>query len=282
MWNSKGLSIFSEIPIVGRLRLRDYIRLCLAFLILVFEPLLRTVSRLLPLRRLQTFLTPTSKSLAKDEAESLQNIEERERLAKTESLFHGLKNTEDFADFWGFACETHYVTTADGYILGLHRIPRAPGDSDNGQKRPVALLWHGFLMCSEIWVCTPDPKLSLAFTLARAGYDVWLGNSRGNKYSQKHRNLKPLDIPFWDFCFEDFAMYDLPNSVDYILRVTDQSSLSYIGFSQGTAQGFAALSLSAELNQKINLFIALAPVTKPVGMSVVCASLTRCSSSLQY
>ena len=61
-------------------------------------------------------------------------------------------------------------------------------------------------------------------------------------------------------------MYDLPNSVDYILRVTDQSSLSYIGFSQGTAQGFAALSLRAEVNQKVNLFIALAPVTKPVGL----------------
>ena len=50
------------------------------------------------------------------------------------------------------------------------------------------------------------------------------------------------------------------------LKVTSSPSLSYIGFSQGTAQGFSALSMSRKLNKQVNLFIALAPATKPKGI----------------
>jgi lysosomal acid lipase/cholesteryl ester hydrolase len=133
-------------------------------------------------------------------------------------------------------------------------------------SRPVVLLWHGFLMCSEVWVSTPNFHDSLAYTLAEAGYDVWLGNTRGNKYSCKHRTWKPVDESFWDFSMDQMATFDLPDAVEYILKVTGVPSLSYIGFSQGSAQGFSALSLSTELNKKINLFIALAPAMKPKGI----------------
>jgi lysosomal acid lipase/cholesteryl ester hydrolase len=130
--------------------------------------------------------------------------------------FAHLKSTEDFCSFWGFKMETHFVTTTDGYILGLHRLPHPRSNPNSRSKehpkssetKPVVLLWHGFLMCSEVFVCSPDPHLSLAFTLAQAGYDVWLGNSRGNKYSCKHRAFKPSMTEFWDFSLDQIAQLD--------------------------------------------------------------------------
>lgn len=47
--------------------------------------------------------------------------------------------------------------------------------------------------------------------------------------------------------------------------MTGAPSLTYIGFSQGTAQAFAGLSINPRLNDKVNLFIALAPATTPSG-----------------
>jgi len=66
---------------------------------------------------------------------------------------------------------------------------------------------------------------------------------------------------------DEFAFYDIPNTIDYILEATSQPSLSYIGFSQGTAQAFATLSIHPGLNDKVNLFIALAPAMSPAGLS---------------
>ena len=71
---------------------------------------------------------------------------------------------------------------------------------------------------------------------------------------------------FWDFSMDQFAFHDIPDSIDYVLATTAQLSLSYIGFSQGTAQAFATLSIHPTLNDKIDVFIALAPAMSPAGI----------------
>ena len=65
---------------------------------------------------------------------------------------------------------------------------------------------------------------------------------------------------------DQFAFHDIPDSIDYILATTSQSSLSYVGFSQGTAQAFATLSIHPTLNDRVDVFIALAPAMSPAGL----------------
>ena len=122
-------------------------------------------------------------------------------------------------------------------------------------------------MNSEVWVCLTEEQRCLPFALVNQGYDVWLGNNRGNKYSKKSTRLSPTSAEFWNFSMDQFAFHDIPDTIDYILNTTSQLSLSYIGFSQGTAQAFATLSIHPNLNEKVNLFIALAPAMSPAGLS---------------
>ena len=121
-------------------------------------------------------------------------------------------------------------------------------------------------MSSEVWVALTDEQRCLPFQLVEKGYDVWLGNNRGNKYSKKSIKHSPGSNEFWDFSIDQFAFSDIPNSIEYILEVTEQPSLSYIGFSQGTAQAFATLAIHPLLNRKIDVFVALAPAMAPSGL----------------
>lgn len=93
-----------------------------------------------------------------------------------------------------------------------------------------------------------------------------LGNNRGNKYSKKSTNLSPTSNEFWNFSVDQFAFHDIPDSINYILATTYQPSLSYVGFSQGTAQAFATLSIHPNLNDRVDVFIALAPAMSPAGL----------------
>jgi lysosomal acid lipase/cholesteryl ester hydrolase len=267
------------IPIIGRLNSHDYKGLVLTLGFVLLESLLRLIAVVLPVSLLRSWIfNPILARLPKVKKSDVDT--EVERVASTNRF-------SDLAGIWGYTVEEHMVQTKDGYVLNIHRIPYGLNEekeqSDGRTKRPVVLLWHGFMMNSEVFVCSPDREKNLAFLLADWGFDVWLGNTRGNKYSYKHRVHKPTERAFWDFSLDELAAFDLPDTVDYILEETDQKQLAYVGFSQGTAQSFAALSINRKLNEKISVFVALAPATKPPGLeNYLVNSLAKSSPHVVY
>ena len=161
----------------------------------------------------------------------------------------------------GYPVEEHQVVTADGYILRVFRM-QAKGSDILNDGKPVVILQHGNEDCSDGFVVNDEDKAP-GFFLANNGFDVWLPNNRGNKYSIKNEKISRFSKSFWDFSFQEMGNRDQPAIVEYILRVTGRKKLVYIGHSQGTTQMFAGLSDPAStdfLNQKVSKFIALAPV----------------------
>lgn len=166
----------------------------------------------------------------------------------------------------GYPVEIHLVTTADGYILEMHRIPYSHQDPYHHHNnkfarkaRPVVFLQHGLLCSSSDWVLNPTDR-GLAFMLADRGYDVWMGNARGNTYSSKHIFLKDTDEAFWRFTWDEMGLYDIPAEMEYILNATGREKLIYIGHSMGTTMFWVAMETHPELNEKIELMVGLAPV----------------------
>lgn len=82
---------------------------------------------------------------------------------------------------------------------------------------------------------------------------------------------------------DEFAFHDIPDSINYVLSTTKQKSLSYIGFSQGTAQAFATLSIHPTLNNKVDVFIALAPAMSPAGLyNPIVDALMKTSPNIMF
>mmetsp|Transcript_59078 Transcript_59078/g.68349 ORF Transcript_59078/g.68349 Transcript_59078/m.68349 type:complete len:438 (-) Transcript_59078:132-1445(-) len=155
----------------------------------------------------------------------------------------------------GYRFSEHFVQTQDGYILTVWRVQKSVT-----RKHPV-ILQHGLLDCSFSWfVNLPDQSLS--YILADAGYDVWVTNNRGNKFSRKHVNYTQKNDyrKFWNFTWDEMAKYDLPANVEFIKSVTGANKVHYIGHSQGTTQWFAHMSTDIEDQALFKSFTGLGPV----------------------
>ncbi|CAH0585868.1 unnamed protein product [Chrysodeixis includens] len=149
------------------------------------------------------------------------------------------------------AIEEYDVITEDGYILKLFHIP---GDESN----PV-LIAHGFFSSSDDFLL--QGKTSLIYSLSENNHDVWVMNFRGNLHSRRHVELDPdTDKKFWEYSIHECGYYDLPAVIDFILAKTNQEKLSVIGHSAGSAYTFVLASTRPEYNDKIKVFVALAPV----------------------
>ncbi|XP_028159363.1 lipase 1-like [Ostrinia furnacalis] len=166
----------------------------------------------------------------------------------------GKLNFTELAAKYGFPnAVTKDVVTDDGYILALHHIP---GD----RRRPV-LLVHGNSLDASCWIVRGNSSLSIR--LARKGYDVWAINSRGTTLSKRHLFLdaNTQKREFFNYTFYEQGIYDMPATIDYILKETKQKSLLAIGHSIGTTNFFVLGSVKPEYNNKIKAFISLAPIS---------------------
>ncbi|XP_063927616.1 lipase 3-like [Zophobas morio] len=176
--------------------------------------------------------------------------------------------TPQIARRHGYPAETHFVTTDDGYILGIHRIPGPKTGVKGGQ--PV-FLQHGLLSSSADWVT--EGNNSLAFLLADAGYDVWMGNARGNTYSKAHVNLSVNSAQFWNFSWHEMGIHDLPAALYYVSNTTNKpGEIIYIGHSMGTTMFFVCSSIKPQVVKNVKVMVALAPV----------AYMTHVKSPIRY
>ena len=168
--------------------------------------------------------------------------------------------------------------TKDGYILALYRIPGLlseekddiasetfEGSFAKKKEKPAVYFQHGLMDSAYAWIMHYSDKTP-AFVAARAGYDVWLGNSRGNTFSRRHQGLDPDrdKVKFWDFGWEDMGKYDVPAVIEHILEMKDkETKVAYIGHSQGSTQMYYALSEHVPgVAENLSLFVALGTATK--------------------
>merc|ERR1719209_2901889 len=103
-----------------------------------------------------------------------------------------------------------------------------------------------------------------ALTLTE-GYDVWLGNYRGNHDSREHQSLDAdRDNDFWQFSWDEMAKYDLPTELNFVMNHTSSQKIYYVGHSMGTTTYMAMNSLDPTWADKVELAVLLAPVALAV------------------
>lgn len=187
----------------------------------------------------------------------------------------------------GLDCEIFEVQTEDGFIIELwhlynprtykrteesQRSPHSPevfpdnSESEgvsssqypDGEKKYPVLMIHGLLQSSGAY-CTNDDD-SLAFFLAKSGYDVWLGNNRCG-FKPRHVLLEYSDPRMWAWNIRQMGVMDLPALISRVLSETGFGKLGLIAHSQGTTQTLVALAKEQrpEIGEKISVFCALAP-----------------------
>ena len=132
-------------------------------------------------------------------------------------------NPRQMIEYRGFKYEEHHVVTEDCYVLEMHRLVHP---FDRTPNKPPVLLQHGLEESSTTWIINSigghlndKDDRNLAFALAKRGYDVWLGNYRGNTYSKNHTTFSPQDDEFWKFTYDNHGLQGERNVLRLDFRV---------------------------------------------------------------
>lgn len=92
---------------------------------------------------------------------------------------------------------------------------------------------------------------SIVNHLSSHGFDIWLANNRGNKYSCTNSKLSSNSKEFWDFSFQEMAEIDLPLFIQTVKEKTGKDKISIVAHSQGGTQLLASLAEFPELQDSV-------------------------------
>ncbi|KAH9792024.1 triacylglycerol lipase 2 [Citrus sinensis] len=134
----------------------------------------------------------------------------------------------------GYKCQEIDVTTKDGYILNLQRIPEGRAAGGGQIKRPPVLIQHGVLVDGLTWLLNP-PEQNLPLILADHGFDE-----------------------FWNWSWDELVAYDLPAVFDHVYEQTGQK-IHYVGHSLGTLIALASFSEGLQVD-KLKSAALLSPI----------------------
>ncbi|CAI8614700.1 unnamed protein product [Vicia faba] len=93
--------------------------------------------------------------------------------------------------------------------------------NDNEQREIQRIMI--FVFDGVTWLLLP-PSQSLAFLLADNGFDVWIANSRGTKYSHQHTSFSSNSSDYWNWSWDELVAYDLPATFEFIFCSSGGSS----------------------------------------------------------
>lgn len=171
-----------------------------------------------------------------------------------------------------FHFEAYDLVTSNGMPLQIHRLRN--NSSDQEISTPI-FLQHGLLGSSADFLL----EGGMAYTLADAGKDVWLGNFRGSIFSRRSLREPINDKQFWGYCIDHHGSEDLPTMINFVLKETQQEQIIYIGHSMGATALFIMCNLHPNMTSKIKEAHLLAPVTD---CSVIQGLPKYCINTAEY
>jgi poly[(R)-3-hydroxyalkanoate] polymerase subunit PhaC len=152
--------------------------------------------------------------------------------------------------------ERHYATTDDGWELALYRYAPTPG---SGLAAPVpVVMGHG--MCGSRLIFDCDERSSLARFLAGRGFDTWLVDLRGRLESWPPGRTGD---PTLQWCFDDFALRDLPAAIDAVCEVAGAPGAFWVGTETSGIALYAAVLSGAAARVRGGITLGAPAVTRP-------------------
>lgn len=174
------------------------------------------------------------------------------------------RGIQEFINSRGFDYQLYTVQTADGYDIDVHRIIHP---YKKVTKQPVLFAsvlagagveWLRNSPGGNVNESTQVVGPNIGFEVAKRGYDVWIMDFRG-KGSPDERYNRNLDLQYYDYSMDEYALFDLPVAIDLVMRVTKASKIAYVSLIDSTTVYFMLASMVRRFNHLMQPVIALSP-----------------------